>query len=110
MRRSVYRRSAWDFIRGAVVPVLFTVAVMGMIVFGLRQTGEASRSEGLRILEDSIRRAVVISYAVEGRYPSSIEYIEEHYGVHIDRTKYVVHYDIFASNLLPDITVIELRR
>jgi len=110
MRRSIYRKNAWDFIRSALVPVLFTVAVMGMIVFGLRQTEESSRSEGLRILEDSIRRAVIVCYAVEGRYPSSIEYIEEHYGIHIDRTKYVVFYDIFASNLLPDITVIELQR
>jgi len=110
MRRSIYRKSIWDFLQSAIVPVLFTVAVMVMIVFGLRQTEEASRAEGLRILEDSIRRAVVICYAVEGRYPSSIEYIEEHYGIHVDRTKYVVHYNIFASNLLPDITVIELPR
>jgi len=110
MRRNIYRRSAWDFVRSAVVPVLFTVAVMGMIVFGLRQTEESSRAEGLRILEDSIRRAVVICYAIEGRYPASIEHIEEHYGVFIDRTRYVVHYNIFASNLLPDITVIEIAR
>jgi len=107
MRKSIYRRSAWDFLRNAVVPVLFTVAVMGMIVFGLRQTEASSRSEGLRILEDSIRRAVIVCYAVEGRYPASVEYLEEHYGIYIDRTRYVVHYNIFASNLLPDITVIE---
>jgi len=110
MKRNIYRKSTWDFVRSAIIPVLFTVAVMCMIVFGLRQTEQASRSEGLRVLEDSIRRAVVVCYAVEGRYPSSIEYIEENYGIHIDRTKYVVHYDIFASNLLPDITVIELKR
>jgi len=110
MKRSIYRRNAWDFIRSAIVPVLFTIAVMGMIVFGLRQTEESSRAEGLRVLEDSIRRAVVIAYAVEGRYPQSIEYIEEHYGIHIDRSRYVVHYNIFASNLLPDITVLEVPR
>jgi len=110
MRRNIYRKGAWDFVRNAVVPVLFTVAVMGMIVFGLRQTEESSRAEGLRILEESIRRAVVICYAVEGRYPSSIEHIEEHYGIFIDRTRYVVHYSVFAPNMLPDITVIELAR
>jgi len=110
MRRNIYRKGAWDFVRSAIVPVLFTLAVMGMIVFGLRQTEESSRAEGLRILEDSIRRAVVICYAVEGRYPASREYIEENYGIFIDRTSYVVHYSIFAPNLLPDITVIELTR
>ena len=107
MKKSIFRKSAWDVLRGAIVPLLFTVAVMGMILYGLRQTEEASRAEGLRILEDSIRRAVVIAYAVEGRYPESVEYIVDNFGIHIDNTRYVVHYKIFASNLLPDITVFE---
>ena len=106
-RRNIFRKGAWDFLRSAIAPVLFTAAVMGMIVYGLGRTEESSKAEAVRILEDSIRRAVVMSYAVEGRYPDTISYIEEHYGVHIDRTKYIVHYEIFASNLMPDIMVIE---
>jgi len=81
---------------------------MIMIVFGLHQTEASSSAEGLRILEDSIRRAVVMCYAIEGRYPESIEYIVEHYGIHIDNTRFIVHYRIFASNILPEITVIQL--
>ena len=107
-QRNIFRKTAFDFLRAAVLPVLFTVVVMIMVVLGLRQTDESSSAEGLRILEDSIRRAVVMSYAIEGRYPASIEYIEENFGIYIDRTKYVVHYSIFASNILPDITVISL--
>ena len=95
-------------LRSAIVPVLFTFGVIGMIAYGLGQTESSSRSEALRILEDSIRRAVVVCYAVEGSYPDSLEHIEKYYGIHIDRTKYVVHYSIFASNLIPDITVIDL--
>jgi len=108
MRKSIFKKSAWDVIRTAVVPVLFTVVVVGMIIFALNQTEQSSRAEGLRILEDSIHRAVVVAYAIEGRYPESIEYIEEHFGVYIDRTRFVVHYKIFASNLFPDIAVIAL--
>lgn len=108
MRKSIYRKSAGDFLRAALVPVLFTLVVMGMIVFGLRQTEESSKSEGFRILEESIRRAVIINYAIEGRYPDSIAYIEEKYGIFIDRVKYKVHYSIFASNIMPDVAVIEL--
>jgi len=110
MRRNIYRKGIWDYVRNALVPILFTALMMGMIVFGLQQTEESSRAEGTRILEESIRRAVVLAYAVEGRYPQSVEYIEEHYGIIIDRTKYVVHYNIFASNLIPDIAVIEIPR
>lgn len=109
-KKEVFKKSAFSALRGGLVPILFTLTVMVMIVYGLDQTERSSRSEGLRVLEDGLRRAVVKCYAVEGSYPENIAYIEEHYGLHIDRTKYVVHYEIFASNMLPDITVLELKR
>jgi len=107
-QKSIYKKSAFDFLRSAILPVLFTVVVMVMIVFGLRQTEEASSAEGLRILEDSLRRAVVMNYAIEGRYPDSIEHIERSFGIYIDRTRFVVHYRIFAPNIFPEIMVIML--
>jgi len=107
-QKSIFKKSAWDFLRAAILPLVFTIAIMAMIIFGLRQTGASSSAEGIRILEDSLRRAVVMSYAIEGRYPDSIEYIEENFGIFIDRTRYVVHYRVFASNILPEIAVIPL--
>jgi len=107
-KKNIFRKSALDVFRSALTPVIFTVVVVGMILFGLRQTEESSRAEGLRVLEESIRRAVVINYAVEGRYPESIADVEEKYGISIDKTKYIVHYSVFASNIMPDIAVIEL--
>lgn len=108
MRKSIYRKSAFDVVRSAVLPLLFTVVIIVMVVFGLRQTEAASRLESRRVLEDSIRRAVIVTYALEGRYPQSIYYIEERFGIFIDRERFVVHYQIFASNIFPDIAVIEL--
>jgi len=105
-QRNIFRKSALDFLRSAILPVIFTVVIMVMVISGLRQTESASNAEGLRILEDSIRRAVIINYAIEGRYPASIEYIEEHFGIHIDRSRYAVHYIIHGSNLLPTIAVV----
>ena len=46
-------------------------------------------------------------YAAEGIYPPDLDYLEEHYGLQIDRDRYTVFYQIFASNLMPDITVLE---
>ena len=107
-KRNIFRKSAGDLIRSAALPILFTLAVVGMIAFGLRQTGESSKAEGLRVLKESIVRATVKCYAIEGRYPDQVSYIEQNYGVRIDRTKYAVHYEIIASNLFPEITVLEL--
>jgi len=95
--KSIYKKSAFDFLRTAILPIIFTVVIMVMVIYGLQQTSESSSAEGLRILEDSLRRAVVMNYAIEGRYPESIEYIERNFGIHIDRTRYAVHYRVFAS-------------
>lgn len=107
-QKNIFKKSAFDFLRGALLPVFFTGVIITMVVSGLRQTQESSDTEGLRILEESIRRAVVMNYAIEGRYPESIEYIESRYGIHIDRSKYAVHYSVFASNIMPEILVIEV--
>jgi uncharacterized protein (DUF4213/DUF364 family) len=80
-----------------------------MILNGLRQTEKSSNQENRRILEESLRRAVVVNYSIYGNYPQSVVEIEEKYGIYIDRTRYVVHYSVFASNLMPDMAVFDIR-
>jgi hypothetical protein len=83
--------------------------IVVLILVGLRQAEISSREEGRRLLEDSIRNAVIRSYAVKGQFPDTITYIEENYGIFIDRSRFAVHYRIHAPNRMPNITVIELR-
>ena len=59
-------------------------------------------------MEQALRRSCVACYAAEGRYPPDLEYLQEHYGLQLDQERYTVIYDIFAPNLMPDITVLEL--
>ena len=108
-RKSIFRKSTFDILRSLLVPVLFSAVIIIMIIYGLRQTEEASSAEGLRILEDSIRRAVITAYAIEGRFPESLAHIENNYGIFIDRSRFVVHYRPIATNIMPDIAVFELR-
>ena len=35
------------------------------------------------------------------------EYLKENYGVSVNESKYTVFYNIFASNILPDVEIIE---
>lgn len=53
----------------------------------------------------AVTRASVQCYAIEGRYPPSVEYLEENYGVRIDRDRYNVFYNGFASNVMPEIVI-----
>jgi len=108
MNRYVFKKTVFGVIRESVATVIFTLTIFTLILVGLWKTEVSSRTEGLRLLEKSIMQAIIQCYAIEGSYPESIKHIEERYGVYIDRTRYVVHYDIFASNILPNVMVIEL--
>ena len=73
-------------------------------VFHLRD-GQAR--EGRQQLEDALRKAAVACYAAEGIYPPTLVYLTEHYGVQINESRYTVFYEVFADNLMPEITVLE---
>ena len=106
--KNIFKKSTLDILRSLIIPLVFSALIFTMIVYGLRQTEASSSAEGLRILEDSLRRAVVMSYAIDGRYPENIEAIETRFGIYIDRTRYVVHYRAIGPNVLPEISVIPL--
>lgn len=58
-------------------------------------------------LEAALARACVACYAAEGIYPPDLAYLVEHYGIQINDDLYAVKYEVIASNLMPDITVLE---
>ena len=45
---------------------------------------------------------------MEGRYPESIQYLIDNYGIQVDFDKYAVSYEIFAENIKPRVKVIRL--
>lgn len=61
-------------------------------------------------IEEVIRQYAVACYAQEGAYPKDIRYLEENYGLIIDEDTYYYYYDLFASNLMPDIEVVAIER
>ena len=93
---------------GALMPFLLSLLMLAVFLVAFSNFHEGQRDEGRRQLEDAVRRATVACYAAEGIYPPSVAYLEEHYGIQIDHERYAVMYDVFASNLMPDITVLEL--
>lgn len=70
--------------------------------------GQQVDRESLAMTEQSLRRAAVECYALEGAYPKDAAYLEAHYGVELDPRRYRVDYVYIASNLMPDITVLAL--
>ena len=72
------------------------------------EAGEAAEEK--KQLELSIRRAAAACYASEGVYPPDLSYMQEHYGIRVDETRYKVIYEVIGSNLMPDITVLDRKK
>lgn len=65
------------------------------------------REGRLEAVKQSVENAVTLCYSIEGAYPSSADYLIENYGLNYDKEKYIVHYDCFAVNIRPSVTVME---
>ena len=61
--------------------------------------------ESAAAVRDAIRRGALQCYAVEGIYPPTLEYLEDNYGLQVNTRNFYIRYDIFASNIAPEIAV-----
>ena len=93
--------------RLALTLIVFAVVFVGVYML-VNTVGNASGSAETEIVRDAVRSAVLTCYAVEGAYPTGIDYLKEYYGLAYHEEAYRVIYDAFASNIMPSITVVEL--
>ena len=96
--------------KGKLIAVLLVLALV-IAGFSLSisrlETGHHQQDKAL--LEEVLRRTAVACFASEGFYPPDVAYMQQHYGLRYDENRFTVHYDRFASNLMPDITVTDNR-
>ncbi len=91
-----------------IFPIIFFLFVFSIFIYGINNIKDATSEQTLNAIHQSITRSAVHCYATEGFYPESLTYLENHYGLTVDKTRYVVSYKIFASNIMPEITVLPL--
>ena len=92
-----------------MLPFLVAVILSALLLWffpAINHLSDAQHEEGRAQLEMALRRATVACYATEGIYPPTLEYLKQHYGIQIDQSRYSVFYEIFADNLMPEITVL----
>ena len=88
--------------------VLLMILVIGgawLLVSGM---GNKSNQAQTEFVTKAVHNAALTCYAVEGAYPTDLEYLRAHYGLAYDQSRYLVRYDSFSTNLMPDISVTEV--
>lgn len=84
------------------------IIFMIFLVISTKNVSDNNNLESQKVILNAVNKSVTECYAVEGYYPPNIEYLEDNYGLAYNRSKYIVHYEIFASNIYPDIKIIEM--
>lgn len=90
--------------------VVMSAAVLVCAWTGITSVSASTERQQKNSLEEALQRDIVLCYALEGRYPQSLDYLKEHYGLAYDEKKYVISYEVLGSNLMPDVKVMEKRK
>lgn len=96
-----------SLIRGlALTAVVFAVMISGALWL-VRAVETTTADAETEIVREAVRAAVLTCYSVEGAYPAELDYLKQHYGLAYDEERYIVSYSAFASNVMPEIRVME---
>ena len=92
---------------GRTLSILVFALVIAVFIIGINSVSNSTLTDDRSLLEKAVTKNIVHCYAVEGVYPPSLSYIEEHYGLTYDHSKYIVSYESIGSNIMPSVMIIE---
>lgn len=94
--------------RNWIWPVIAAILLLAAVLLIAAQSGPKRaeiREEGAVAIRELVESAARQCYAVEGVYPPNLAYLEDHYGIRINKKDYFVNYEAFASNFPPSVLV-----
>lgn len=92
------------------IGLLMAIIVIGyisMYMSSIDKFWENGQEDTNVAIENAIRKSALECYALEGSFPPSIDYLKENYGLIVNEDAYFYHYQVTASNMIPDIKVIK---
>ena len=78
-------------------------------MLGISFISSTSSKDQKQVLTDAVNKDIIHCYAIEGYYPPSLAYIEDHYGLTYDKDRYFVDYVPVGDNIMPSVTIVEIK-
>ena len=85
--------------------LLIWIGIVNLITHG----SEIARNKERIILEQTITKALMRCYILEGKYPDSLDHINKEYNINTSSRYYNIYYETFADNIMPEVKVFERR-
>ncbi|EHL16379.1 hypothetical protein HMPREF9630_00307 [Peptoanaerobacter stomatis] len=92
------------------IGLLLAIIVIGyisMYISSIDKFWENGQEDTNTAIEDAIRKSALECYALEGSFPPSVDYLKKNYGLIVNEDAYFYHYQVTASNMIPDIKVVK---
>lgn len=89
-----------------LIPLTAFVILLFLFLNGIQSVSDTTLDKQQTSLETALQRSITQCYAVEGTYPPTLEYLIAHYGLTYNPDLFLIDYEYYGSNLLPDVTVL----
>lgn len=73
---------------------------------GLDGFWKNNTSQGTEAVKEALLKASIQCYALEGAYPTDVNYLKSHYGIQLNETAYYYYYEYLGANIRPNIEVV----
>lgn len=87
--------------------VISIISLIFVYMHNIESFFDKNKETSKTAIENAIKKSALKCYALEGSFPPSIKYLQENYGLIVNEDEYFYHYNVEASNILPDIKVIK---
>ncbi len=96
----------------STITILVWALLAAALLIGVPLSRGAVREGGddsIQSIRETVMERALQCYVIEGAYPQDLAYLEDNYGLTINKRDYLVMYTPFAENLPPEVKVIDRR-
>ena len=90
----------------AVILIIVALAIALVAWSAIVRVSADMAEQSAGTIKAEVVDAAVQCFAIEGSYPSSRAHLEDDYGLKINHDDYIVTYNCFASNVMPQVEVL----
>lgn len=87
--------------------IVVIAIIIGLFIVGSNYFLNSQYLDSESRISDAIYRDMIHCYSIEGYYPPSVEYMEEHFGLIYDKEKYYIEYSIIGDSIMPTFEITE---
>ena len=88
---------------GCVIIAVILICSVCYAAFSVTDEEITEREDAIR---ETVQERALQCYVIENAYPESLAYLEENYGLTVNKKDFLIVYDLFAENQPPVIKVI----